>query len=199
MAEPLAISDEKHPLENKWVLWYDSRRLHANANDKNWMDTLQIVATFSTVEDFWSTYNHIKRPGDLEYGANYHMFKDKIKPMWEDDANKKGGKWVVTLSKEDAARIDDLWELLLLSMIGEYLDEGVAGDQICGAVLSRRKPFPRLSVWTRDTENMAAVKSVGSRIRSVLKLTDKTLLEYQSHADALQSGCSYKNEAKVTC
>ena len=33
------------------------------------------VSDFDTVEDFWSTYNHIKRPGTLEFGGNYHVFK----------------------------------------------------------------------------------------------------------------------------
>lgn len=30
-------------------------------------------------------------------------------------------------AKDDSCRMDDMWELLLLSMIGEYLDDG-AGD-----------------------------------------------------------------------
>ena len=33
--------------------------------------------------------------------------------------------------------------------------------QINGAVLSRRKAGPRISVWTRDRENIAALKNVG--------------------------------------
>jgi|Transcript_61220 translation initiation factor 4E len=204
-AAPLTVDmNDKHPLENTWVIWYDSRRLHQQ-NPNDWFGNLQTVAIFSTVEDFWSTYNHIKRPNDLEFGANYHMFKHGVKPMWEDSANEKGGKWVMTLQKEDASRMDDLWELLLLSMIGEYLDDG-AGDnskdghsQICGAVLSRRKAGPRISVWTRDRENTQALKNIGQRLRSILKLSDKTPLEYQSHADSIATGTSYKNESRLTC
>lgn len=44
-----------------------------------------------------------------------------------DPVNEKGGKWVMTLAaKEDVNRLDEMWELLLLSMIGEYLDDGSA-------------------------------------------------------------------------
>eukprot|EP00668_Euglena_longa_P002490 GGOE01002904.1.p1 GENE.GGOE01002904.1~~GGOE01002904.1.p1 ORF type:complete len:216 (+),score=59.51 GGOE01002904.1:30-650(+) len=192
---------DKHPLESTWVIWYDSRRLHQQ-NPKDWFGNLQKVAVFGTVEDFWSTYNHIKRPTDLEFGSNYHMFKQGIKPMWEDAANEKGGKWVITLqAKEDLSRLDDLWELLLLSMIGEYLDDGSTESgkdiqsQICGAVFSRRKAGHRISVWTRDRENQPALKNVGLRLRTILKLSDKTQIEYQSHADAIATGLNFKNDS----
>ena len=29
-----------------------------------------------------------------EVVGNFHLFKDGIKPMWEDEQNKNGGKWV---------------------------------------------------------------------------------------------------------
>lgn len=202
---PTADVGDKHPLENGWVIWYDSRRLQAQ-NPNDWFGNLQTVAVFNTVEDFWSTYNHIKRPTDLEFGSNYHMFKKGVKPMWEDPANEKGGKWVMTLTaKEDVNRMDEMWELLVLSMIGEYLDDGSTDSgkdtqsQICGAVLARRKGGPRISIWTRDRENVAALKNIGSRLRSIMKISEKTQLEYQSHADAIAAGTSYKNETKLIC
>eukprot|EP01005_Ploeotia_sp_CARIB1_P001209 NODE_255_length_1070_cov_392.420997_g248_i0.p1 GENE.NODE_255_length_1070_cov_392.420997_g248_i0~~NODE_255_length_1070_cov_392.420997_g248_i0.p1 ORF type:complete len:214 (-),score=41.87 NODE_255_length_1070_cov_392.420997_g248_i0:314-955(-) len=190
----------KHPLENHWVLWYDSRRLHQQGDPNNWFQNLQTVAVFHTVEDFWSTYNHIKRPADLEFGSNYHMFKQGTKPMWEDEHNKKGGKWVMNITaKEDVARLDDLWELLLLSMIGEYLDDGVSGDQVCGAVMSRRRAGPKISVWTADRDNKHALLNIGKRLRHILRLSDKTTLEFQSHDDALKNNSSYQNEATLRC
>eukprot|EP00667_Euglena_gracilis_P011909 EG_transcript_12176 len=203
VAQPADLGD-KHPLETTWVIWYDSRRLHQQGNPKDWFANLQMVAVFGTVEDFWSTYNHIKRPSDLEIGSNYHMFKQGIKPMWEDAANEKGGKWVVTLSsKEDGSRLDDMWELLVLSMIGEYLDDGATESgkdiqsQICGAVLSKRKAGHRISVWTRDRENQASLKNIGLRLRTILKLPEKAQMEYQSHAEALNTGNNYKNDSMM--
>eukprot|EP01004_Peranema_trichophorum_P008564 NODE_7318_length_790_cov_225.023988_g6709_i0.p1 GENE.NODE_7318_length_790_cov_225.023988_g6709_i0~~NODE_7318_length_790_cov_225.023988_g6709_i0.p1 ORF type:complete len:201 (-),score=26.98 NODE_7318_length_790_cov_225.023988_g6709_i0:127-729(-) len=189
----------KHPLENSWVIWYDSRRLHQQGNPNDWFSNLQTVSIFNTVEDFWSTYNHIKRPNDLEFGANYHMFIQNVKPMWEDDANKRGGKWVINISKEDGQRLDELWELLLLSIVGEYLDDTGGPHQICGAVLSKRKAGPRISVWTRDRENTTALKCIGVRLREILKLSSNTHLEYQSHSEALVSGSSYQNSTLLTC
>ncbi|CAA2965001.1 eukarytic translation initiation factor [Olea europaea subsp. europaea] len=57
-------------------------------------------------------------PVKLTVGADFHCFKDKIEPKWEDPDCANGGKWTVTL-------------LGLLAMIGEQFDHE---DEICGAV-----------------------------------------------------------------
>ena len=76
--------------------------------------------------------------------SDYHIFKGGIRPVWEDEANKKGGKWIVRLKKGVA---DRYWEDLLLAMIGDQFAE--AGDEVCGAVLSVRSGEDVLSVWTK--------------------------------------------------
>ena len=51
-AAPLTVDmNDKHPLENTWVIWYDSRRLHQQ-NPNDWFGNLQTVAIFSTVCPF---------------------------------------------------------------------------------------------------------------------------------------------------
>jgi translation initiation factor 4E len=50
------------------------------------------------------------RPHDLPNTSDYHIFKDGIKPMWEDDANRWGGKWLVRLKKGLATKY---WEDLV--------------------------------------------------------------------------------------
>ncbi len=44
-----------------------------------------------------------------------------------------------------------------------------------------------------------ALKNIGQRLRSILKVSEKTQLEYQSHADSIASGTPYKNESKLVC
>lgn len=47
---------------------------------------------------------------------DFHLFKQGIKPVWEDAANRKGGKWILRLKKGLSSRI---WENLLLAVIGK--------------------------------------------------------------------------------
>ena len=98
----------------------------------------------STAQDFWNIYVHLRHPSALPTVSDYHFFRDGIRPVWEDDENKRGGKWTLKLKKGVS---DRLWEDLLLAMIGDQFAE--AGDEVCGAVLSVRPGEDILSVWTK--------------------------------------------------
>lgn len=99
---------------------------------------------FATAEAFWTVYSHLKRPSSLPSVSDYHIFKKGIRPVWEDEENKKGGKWIIRLKKGVA---DRYWEDLLLAIAGDQFAE--AGEEVCGAVLSVRSGEDVLSVWTR--------------------------------------------------
>lgn len=95
----------KHPLQNEWTLWYLE-----NDRNKTWEEMLNEITSFDTVEDFWSLYNHIRFASDLKQGNDYSLFKKNIRPMWEDEANKRGGRWVINLSKQQRRNeLDALW------------------------------------------------------------------------------------------
>lgn len=64
--------------------------------------------------------------------------------MWEDEENKRGGKWIIRLKKGVS---DRYWEDLLFAVVGDQFAE--AGEEVCGAVLSIRSGEDVLSVWTR--------------------------------------------------
>ena len=55
-------------------------------------------------------YNYIEVASHLPAGTDYSLFKKGIKPMWEDDRNKKGGRWLLNLNKSQRfADLDNLW------------------------------------------------------------------------------------------
>ena len=93
---------------------------------------LTVIGEFETVETFCRYFNWLKPPSKLERNSNYHLFKSGIKPMWEDEANANGGKWVLTM-KQNPQLLDRCWMWLAMALIGEDLDDG---DEICGAVVS---------------------------------------------------------------
>ena len=78
----------EHKLHNKWVLWYDPPQ-----DPTVWKDLTEPILPFSTVEEFWRLINNIRPPTRLRDGSNYHLFKENVKPTWEDPINADGGKW----------------------------------------------------------------------------------------------------------
>jgi hypothetical protein len=55
-----------------------------------------------------SSYNNITKASQLLGNANYHMFKEGIRPMWEDESNKAGGKWTLPMPKREGG-LDKAW------------------------------------------------------------------------------------------
>ncbi|XP_008046343.1 eukaryotic translation initiation factor 4E type 1B [Carlito syrichta] len=166
-----------HPLNSRWALWF-----FKNDRSRAWRDNLQLVTTFDTVEDFWALYNHIQLPSKLSSGCDYAVFKDGIQPMWEDSRNKKGGRWLVSFSRQGRySELDRLWLETLLCLIGESFEE--QSRAVCGAVVNIRTKRDKIALWMREMESQAAVLHIGRVYKECLDLPTKTI-GYQVHADA---------------
>ncbi|XP_034210653.1 eukaryotic translation initiation factor 4E-1-like isoform X2 [Prunus dulcis] len=108
----------------------------------------------------FSIYNNIRHPSKLALGTDFHCFKYKIEPKWEDPVCANGGKWTVTFPK---GKSDTSWLYTLLGMIGEQFDHG---DEICGAVVNVRNRQDKISIWTKNAINEAAQEDAMRQERS---------------------------------
>ncbi|KAL2010563.1 hypothetical protein VTN00DRAFT_6370 [Thermoascus crustaceus] len=165
---------KEHPLKTTWVVWYRPPTPKYSDYEKSTI----ALASISSVESFWTIYSHLKRPSLLPTVSDYHIFKKGIRPVWEDEANKRGGKWIVRLKKGVA---DRYWEDLLLAMVGDQFAE--AGDEVCGAVLSVRSGEDVLSVWTR-IDGGRNIK-IRETIKRLLAFPADTNIVWKSHDDSI--------------
>ena len=138
---------------------------------------LTVIGECDTVETFCRYFNWLKPPSKLERNSNYHLFKQGIKPMWEDEANANGGKWVLTM-KMNPELLDRCWIWLAMALIGEDLDDG---DEICGAVVSLRSKVDRIQLWTRSKEDVEKINGIGKKMVKLLDVSeaDGIGLEFQ--------------------
>ncbi|XP_004428541.2 PREDICTED: eukaryotic translation initiation factor 4E type 1B [Ceratotherium simum simum] len=190
--DPVEVKLELHPLRNRWALWF-----FKNDRSRAWQDNLHLVTKFDTVEDFWAMYSHIQLASKLSSGCDYALFKDGIEPMWEDPRNKRGGRWLVSLAKQQRhSELDRLWLETLLCLIGESFEEH--SREVCGAVVNIRTKGDKIAVWTREAENQAGVLHIGRVYKERLGLSTKTVIGYQAHADtATKSNSLAKNKFVV--
>ncbi|KAH7105055.1 translation initiation factor eIF4e [Auriculariales sp. MPI-PUGE-AT-0066] len=202
-AAPAAPADKtkEHPLQNKWVLYYDTKAkfpypaggtgaaaepptpfIPQSTESGEYEAGLNVIADFATVETFCRYFNWLKSPSKLERNSNYHLFKKGIKPMWEDKANANGGRWVLTM-RNNAQLLDRCWNWLVFALIGEDLD--IEGDEICGAVVSLRAKQDRIQVWIRSKDDVEKINSLGKRLVKLLEVSeaDGIGLEFQYNTD----------------
>ena len=109
----------KHPLQNAWTLWF-----FKNDKSRTWEENQRPIITVTTVEDFWSLYNHIEVASRLPAGSDYSLFKEGIFPDWEDPRNAPGGRWMINVDKRQRSDyLDTYWLEILFFLIGEHADQ----------------------------------------------------------------------------
>ncbi|KAF8067700.1 translation initiation factor eIF 4e-like domain-containing protein [Lyophyllum atratum] len=205
--EPEMIEDPKtpgfpmkapeHPLQYTWTIYHDTKAkfpftpatatvpdtsFNAQAPESTDYEAgLTVIGDFNTVEEFCRYFNWLKPPSKLERNSNYHLFKSGIKPMWEDEANANGGKWVLTM-KNNPTLLDRCWSWLAMALVGEELEEG---DEICGAVVSLRSKVDRIQVWTRSKDEVEKLNAIGKKLIKLLDVSeaDGIGLEFQYNTD----------------
>jgi translation initiation factor 4E len=128
-------------LKYSWVIWYRP----PTSKNSDYEKSTKPMCKISTAQQFWKVYSHLRRPSALPTVSDYHFFKDGIRPVWEDEENKRGGKWIIRVKRGVS---DRYWEDLLMAMIGDQFAE--AADEVCGAVLSVRSGEDVFSIWTKN-------------------------------------------------
>lgn len=187
----------KHPLNNDWTLWYYSH----NAN-MSWEENLSEVVTFNTVEDFWGIYNHIELASDLREKCDYSIFKKGIKPMWEDRANVKGGRWIISFDAKRRHKdsvnlgLDGYWIELLMCLVGEAFGEEY-GNVINGAVVSVRNRNDKISLWLSNYVDPEVVKNIGAVIKERLNLFNVCTIIFEAHEEAQKKSTKHSSAAKL--
>lgn len=182
--QDLSIADPQyHMLQTSWSLW-----LYTNNKARSWDENLQHVISFQTVEEFWAVYNHIQMASRLAAGHDYALFRSGMRPAWEDEANKSGGRWMLSLNSKQYRKsdLDRLWLEVMLLIIGEDFDTLDQSQLINGAVVSIRFKDDRIALWTGRADCVADQKAIGVQLKQRLGLPQDISISFEVHAD--QSG-----------
>jgi len=174
-------------LQYAFSFWFSKRAPGRQQSPLNYEQSIRYVSSFASVEQFWHIYSHMVRPNDLVGHCDIHLFKESIKPMWEDEKNKMGGKWIVRLRKGLASRC---WENMILAMLGEQF---MVGEEICGAVVSIRHQEDIVSIWNQNSNDAQSRQRIRDTLTRVLNLPRDTVMEYKCHRDSLNDKSSFRN------
>jgi len=169
----------KHPLQNSWTLWF-----FKNDKSKSWEANQREIITFNTVEDFWALYNHIELASRLAAGCDYSLFKEGIRPMWEDERNKRGGRWLINLDKKQRGScLDNFWLEVVLCLIGESFES--ESVMVNGAVVNVRPRGDKLSMWLCEAKPQDSVVRIGQKLKNRLGIEEKVIIGYEVHSDTM--------------
>merc|ERR1712198_594098 len=165
----------KHPLQNAWTLWF-----FKNDKTRSWEENQRPIITVTTVEDFWSLYNHIEVASRLPPGSDYSLFKEGIFPDWEDPRNAPGGRWMINVDKKHRVDyLDTYWLEILFFLIGEHADQHA--HQVNGAVVNVRGKGDKLAVWLADASQPDSILRIGKMIKERLGIDPDQTIGFNIH------------------
>ena len=169
----------KTKLWNKFAFWFRiSEEMLRNQLPKQTLDSneyesqVKKIAEFETIEDFWAIFQHLRKPDSCKQGIEFQLFKVPIKPMWEDEANKNGGRLTLKLRKKYTTII---WEEMILAFIGGILPDKMK-EEINGIVFISKKEFNTLQIWFKTYEKKINAE-LEQCIRDLIQIPNEVPLE----------------------
>lgn len=163
---------DNQQLPNQYTLWIaqilENHIMDANEYENN----LTQISDFSSWDQFWEIYQHLQRPSSIPVNCELFFFKKGIKPVWEENENRGGGKFILRIKKDHA---DKAWERLLISFLGQSF------DLIVGIVVISKQAESIISLWTKELELYGHKLKIKQWIRDQLQIDEKVYIEYKEH------------------
>ena len=130
----------------------------------------------------------MQRPHELPVGSELHLFREGIRPLWEDEGNKNGGKWVIRIKKGYATKC---WEDLLLAVIGEQFE---VLNELCGIVISVRYQEDIIAIWNKTATDRDAKLKLVDTLRVIFNTIPGLQADYKAHDQSIQNSNKYAKD-----
>ncbi len=153
---------------------------------------INAICKFRTIHGFWKCFNSLQSASvipNLQYKDSVHLFRENIKPEWEDESNKYGGEIVFKCSEKDSPL---LWQETTMAIVGEQLADVLEdNDIICGITISKRLKAYVFQIWNKkafqsDTEHEKILNRLMGKIREAKLDIPIDGAYYKKHSEYLQ-------------
>jgi hypothetical protein len=202
-------------MESGWSVWFDEnsdQKNHLNTKDTNdgkdsptqhdFLERMVKAGSCNNYESFRNIWRQLcDGCGEPPAGTNIRIFRDGLKPLWEDPANVDGGKFVICIGSKDGGSEK------FLAMVSALLAGDLSDAQnLNGAVLSSRSWGHTLSLWHGTAKpGDRAAQMLESELRALVDEVSisfhqhrKTLIYHSARGEELREVPEeYKNPAKL--
>ena len=161
-------------LGSSYTLWVQDLSKKEIKTDYNFEEQIKPTVHVESMRDFCNLFVSLRKPKDIHSGADIYFFKKGVKPMWEDPANKGGGKFFLHIKKSFATK---LWENLLFSLVSEEIPEM---KMVNGIILKMHRLEVVFYIWTRQIE-VPTQEIIKNWVKSTVGLSPKIKLEFKKH------------------
>lgn len=191
-----------------WVIW--EKQAVQTGGTEGYAKATRKIATIGNASEFWRVFLALPQPSELleggrivreaENGATQHIdtlmiFREGVKPEWEDPKNKHGGHFQYQFRPGSVVgpplQVDEYWNNLILGVFGGSIEgsEKITGIRLVDKMgSSGRSSCIRIEVWFQ-TYNDRSVSSLQTAVDNCMATKlDGTLgvcpkCEVKSHSE----------------
>lgn len=193
---------ESMPLAYKWTYWEQVAR-----SDKDYSELTQKVLDFATVQDFWKFYGQVPQPsmllekrltreqpdGVLAGIDSISIFRDGIRPEWEDKMNATGGHFQFQLKPDiGGAQLDEYWNNLVLGIVGSAIApvSMITGIRLVDKLSETRgAKVVRIEVWFSKRDDAQALAALTKNVA-------KCMSTHLDGSEGQAPWCATKNHSR---
>jgi hypothetical protein len=178
--------------ESGWTVWFDETGDHGHrpavkdSNDgkhsptqHDFLERMVKAGSCHNYESFRNIWRQLcDGCGEPPANTNIRIFRDGLKPLWEDPANVNGGKFVICIGSKDAGS-EKFLAIVSALLAGDLSDS----TNLNGAVLSSRSWGHTLSLWHASAKpGDRSAQMLESELRA---LVDEVSISFHQHRKTL--------------
>tara|TARA_B100001989_G_scaffold200828_2_gene149264 strand:+ start:243 stop:863 length:621 start_codon:yes stop_codon:yes gene_type:complete len=168
--------EKEHELLHNWTLF-----LHIESQSDTYVTAYKEAISFDTCEGWARVFNNVPDAGTLaspyceiycdnERVVAYSIFKDGIKPQWEDERNASGCEWGCR-QELDKEYVSEVWKHVVASMVCGDLN--VLGARVVNKNTHIRN-ITKIEVWLGEEDDPAEIYGTLQNIISRLNMDVET-------------------------
>ena len=188
------------PFQYFWSVWHSKSGGHEEYQLTNLVDNMADIGAF------YRMFNNVPW-NQVRQKDSIHIFRSGVKPLWEDEENQKGGRWLIRVRPENGQAIK-AWEEICLLCCGGELQATIAqglqhpGCQLCnadgcserdhilGMSFSPRLYFTHISIWTKQGDNLRSIllleRAILAGLSPELRPKSRMDFNFRKHADKIE-------------
>jgi translation initiation factor 4E len=168
-----------------WTLW---EKPVSSSNDQDHYSTAtRCLSRITNVEEFWKYWLCVPQPSELLEGKHFvrdngdgvltqidtlMLFKEGVRPEWEDPQNAHGGhyQYVFKPNSVHPPQLDEYWNNIVMGLVGGTIEPAdmITGVRLLDKSTSGRNACIRIEVWFNDFSRNDKMNQLRSSIENCM-------------------------------
>jgi len=166
-----------------YTSWYSVADRSRGQTQKSYLDKLHKVGCFDSLDSFSLHWEKMI----LNYfpvASGILTFREDIKPVWEADVNRKGGKFAFACTQGYEDAIHKFLKIVTGMITGglEPKNGSEKNESICGVIISMRQWGGTITIWNNDSDE-EKVADILEKLYALVGRSERIL--YQKHSKSI--------------